>query len=264
MVARFAGTSMPIQLFASAVATAILFVVLPAIALRMGHVQARTSLRMGAPPLWSWLAVPLLGISLWPLALELYRFGSLLGLASLTEAHLEFAERLIREFQQLPGWLLVLAIGVTPGVCEELFFRGFLFSALQRQLPSWGTLVVTSLLFGLFHLVTPSMLATERLLPTTFLGFVLGWVSLRTGSVLPGILIHSIHNSLLVLFSRQVGAVGWEAITSEVAQFSLPWLALAILGVLLGLLCVEVGRGLLRAAAPFGEGSEAGWVRHTR
>jgi sodium transport system permease protein len=264
VVAQFVDAAMSTRLVASAGATIALFALLPLIALRLGHTRAATALRVSPPRAWTWLAVPLLGVSLWPLALELYRLGSYLGLAALTEAHLAHAEQLVREFQQLPGWLLVLTIGVAPGVCEELFFRGFLFSALRQKLSSAGTLVVTSVLFGLFHLVTPSMLATERLIPTTFLGLVLGWVCLRSGSVLPGMLVHSVHNSLLVLFSQRIGAVGWEGLTRESAQFSFLWLGVATAGVLSGLLCVELGRGFLRSAVPFGEATDAGLVRDLR
>ena len=173
MIARFPDASMTSRLVASALATVFLFAVFPGLVLRLGRFRPATSLRLEIPRVWSWLAVPLLGISLWPLALELYRLGGTLGLATLSEAHLAYAEKLIAEFRAVPAWLLVLAIGVAPGVWEELFFRGFLFSALRRHLSAWVTLCVTSILFGLFHLVTPSMLATERLLPTTFLGFAL-------------------------------------------------------------------------------------------
>lgn len=264
IIAQFPETSMSLRLMATGIATVVLFAGLPLLAMRVGRCQVSTGLRLSRPHAVSWLAVPLLGVSLWPFALELFRFGSWLGLASVTEAHLEFAESLVREFQQIPGWLLVLALGVAPGFCEELFFRGFLFSGLRRHLRAGTTLVVTSVLFGLFHLVTPSMLATERLIPTTFLGFALGWVSLRTGSVLPGMLIHATHNSLLVLFSRQIGAVGWESITSEVAQFSLPWLGLAFLGVLLGLLCVEVGTGILRGRRSLTSQTDSEWASNLR
>ena len=37
-----------------------------------------------------------------------------------------------------------------------------------------------------------------RFFPSTFMGVVLGWVCLRSGSVLPGMLLHVCHNGLLI------------------------------------------------------------------
>ena len=52
----------------------------------------------------------------------------------------------------------------------------------------------SAVLFGVFH----EVLFSGRLLPSTFLGLVLGFVRLRSGSVLPGIVLHVLHNGLLL------------------------------------------------------------------
>jgi ABC-2 type transport system permease protein/sodium transport system permease protein len=38
----------------------------------------------------------------------------------------------------------------------------------------------------------------ERFFPTTFMGIVLGFVAVRTGSIWPGMLLHALHNGLLL------------------------------------------------------------------
>ena len=84
-------------------------------------------------------------------------------------------------------------------MCEEFFFRGYLLIALERSMSGTRAVLLSSILFGLFHLVAIEQLHFERLIPSTCLGLVLGWVCLRSGSVLPGMLLHAIHNSLLLV-----------------------------------------------------------------
>lgn len=85
---------------------------------------------------------------------------------------------------------LVLAICVVAPITEELAFRGFLWRQLQRVLPGWAVLLLTSLVFVGYHL---DPLQTPSLVPTALL---LGWVRLRTGSVLPAIAAHIANNAV--------------------------------------------------------------------
>jgi uncharacterized protein len=86
-------------------------------------------------------------------------------------------------------------------MCEETFFRGFLFGTLRKldirvgnvQLGPWVAAVVVGILFGLAH--TGSAIAQD-LVPLGFLGFVLCLVRWRTRSLYPGMALHSANNSL--------------------------------------------------------------------
>ena len=59
--------------------------------------------------------------------------------------------------------------------------------------------LVTAILFGISHGVL------QQSISATCMGVLLGWISLRTGSVLPTILIHVINNSLSVSIDRLLG-----------------------------------------------------------
>ncbi|HWE34102.1 MAG TPA: type II CAAX endopeptidase family protein [Solirubrobacteraceae bacterium] len=86
-------------------------------------------------------------------------------------------------------------------MCEEFFFRGFLFGVLRRwhievagrELGPWVAALITGLLFGLAH---AGSAAAEYLLPLAFLGFVLCLVRWRTGSLYPCMALHSANNAL--------------------------------------------------------------------
>lgn len=48
-----------------------------------------------------------------------------------------------------------IAMAVSSSVYEELLFRGVLFGAVEQWFGSWAALVVSSLVFGLTHLINP-------------------------------------------------------------------------------------------------------------
>jgi membrane protease YdiL (CAAX protease family) len=86
-------------------------------------------------------------------------------------------------------------------ICEETFFRGFLFGTLRqlplrvagRDLGPWLAAVIVGILFGLAHTGSAN---AEYLIPLGFLGFVLCLVRWRTRSLYPGMVLHSGNNSL--------------------------------------------------------------------
>lgn len=115
-----------------------------------------------------------------------------------------------RNFQELVTGILVIA--VTPAVCEELMHRGLLLSAYERR----GTkraLVITSLLFGIFHF------DITNLLGPIFLGLLIGYYVIRTNSIWAGIFAHFLNNTIAELhqyfFNDPLKARESFAITGE-------------------------------------------------
>jgi len=86
----------------------------------------------------------------------------------------------------------LVVLGVLPAVAEELAFRGFILSGLRRRFSPGTAVVFSSFLFALYHF------NVFQLIPAFVLGLVLGTLALRTGSVLPGMLFHLLHNGLLL------------------------------------------------------------------
>ena len=138
-------------------------------------------------------------MSLWPVLLRL-----LFAVSALNPAHERLLEQLGQNRQGVDG--VLLAALVVAALTEELFFRGFLFRALAGRCGAWVTIGVTALLFGLTHVFLGGALGLERLLPSTLLGLILGWVCWTTGSVLPGMVLHACHNTALVLFGETAWA----------------------------------------------------------
>jgi len=94
-------------------------------------------------------------------------------------------------------WLsLVLLMAVTPAICEELAFRGFIFGGLLRDRQPLRAILISAVVFGISHGVL------QQSISATVMGILLGWVSWRTNSVLPTMLIHVINNGLSVSLPR--------------------------------------------------------------
>ncbi len=90
-----------------------------------------------------------------------------------------------------PGQLLLFApfLCVLTPLAEECLFRGVLQSAAR---PAWA-LPISAICFGLAHG------ANAFALPLTLLGWVLGWVTQASRSLLPAIVIHGLFNLLTLL-----------------------------------------------------------------
>jgi CAAX protease family protein len=90
------------------------------------------------------------------------------------------------------GWSLFV-IGLCPAIFEELAFRGLLQGRLMALLGRNTGILVTAVAFALAHG------ATLGLPFHFFLGLYLGFLRERTGSLYPGMLLHLVYNSTLVV-----------------------------------------------------------------
>lgn len=91
--------------------------------------------------------------------------------------------------------LVLFAAAVLPAIAEEAMFRGFITTALQRYSPL-AALILSSLMFGLFHL-EPTQAAG-----TALLGIAFGLVRLYTGSIAACMLSHFGYNAGVILEAR--------------------------------------------------------------
>lgn len=238
MLGQLGGDSIERQLLLTSFSTFVAFMVLPWWAARAGNVPLGLAFPIRWRPVLALCGALLCGVSLWPFAHEIVVTLSQLGLATIEESQLELARQLIERFRQAPLPLVLLTIAVLPGICEEFCFRGYLYRALEPRLTAWQTILATGVIFGLFHLVAVDHLAIERLAPTTFLGLILGWIRSRTGSILPGMLLHVCHNGLVAFamyYEEQLTMRGWGVVADEHQHLPATWLAGATVVAAIGL-----------------------------
>lgn len=84
---------------------------------------------------------------------------------------------------------VLLVMAVLPGICEELLFRGFMVRFYEKY-GMKNAIVISALLFALFHM------DPIRFFPVLLLGLLLGYLTLRSGSIYNSMLSHGINNAL--------------------------------------------------------------------
>lgn len=234
-----AGMSINSKLYFNSFALIVTFGLVPLFAAWVSRCKLKTTYRLHPP---SWIAVIgaiIVGFGAWGIALESYVLADQLGIAGLKNEQIQRGLKTLELFKDSPPWLLVLTLALTPAIIEELCFRGFLFSSLSNSLSPGRLIVATSLLFGIFHVLTGNVLLLERFVPTTLLGLILGWIAYRTGSVWPGILMHFIHNALLEVvahYHKELEFLG-DGFDGQ-THLPLPWLVGASIVALVGLTLV--------------------------
>jgi membrane protease YdiL (CAAX protease family) len=156
----------------------------------------------------------------------------------------ELAARILALFAAVPLWAAWLLIAVLPAVCEEMFFRGWMLSAFAGGRPTprraAGAVVVQAACFAAFHLLP------ERMPQTFALGLLLGWMTLRSRSLLPAVLAHLAHNSVpLGLFM-----IASDADAARRATDATPSLPPGILAGAVGCLAVAIAVVWLATRGP--------------
>ena len=195
------GGTLEYRLFVASVISWLLIFGLPTLVSRYQRHDFRSVYltSTGRPAMWLLVlpAVVLLAGSLWMYSHELMIFSQQLGLATFTADQMKQAQAFAEKMPAVPLGLLLFSGAITPAICEEWFFRGFVMAALRR-FGMWSAVLGSAILFALMHVLTSNVLSLERLLPSLFMGVVLGLIAWRTGSLWPGVLLHACHNGFLL------------------------------------------------------------------
>jgi len=89
--------------------------------------------------------------------------------------------------------IFFFVVAISPGICEEVFFRGMVLSAYEKQFDAkWG-IILTALLFGLFHF------NLQNLMGPIVLGIVFGYLVIITDSIWASVIAHTVNNGLSVI-----------------------------------------------------------------
>jgi membrane protease YdiL (CAAX protease family) len=103
-------------------------------------------------------------------------------------------QRVVQDLGADNGPVLLVAAGlvviVVAPVCEELFFRGFLFRVLRLRMPFWVAAGIDGILFGAIHGISAITIIL------VVLGVILCWVYESSGTLYAPIAIHVLNNTL--------------------------------------------------------------------
>ncbi len=97
-----------------------------------------------------------------------------------------------------PALLAAAVIGAP--LAEELMFRGYLQSSLERTwMGFWGAAILLSLVWGLYH---PYAWPQQLLIFGN--GLLLSMLRRKTGSIVPGMIVHGMINLIIMLIDMKV------------------------------------------------------------
>jgi membrane protease YdiL (CAAX protease family) len=157
-----------------------------------------------------------------PLILAGFGFSIVLTAAGTLIPMPEFFEELFLSLMRGNRFFVLLTVCLVAPIMEELFFRGFVFREFLKRYSMRKAMIASSLVFALFHL-NPWQAITA--LP---IGLLNAWLVLRTGSVVPGILVHVATNTTSVFLLFALGALFGFSEEELIEQEHVPWQILLV------------------------------------
>jgi len=109
--------------------------------------------------------------------------------------------------QHTPLAVELLVLALVPAFCEEILVRGAIARGLAGRFGPVAAVVLSSAYFAVLHL------SLARALPTLVLGGFLSVIVLRTGSLVPAMLIHALNNGAALLLTDSSMAPVVEALS---------------------------------------------------
>ena len=92
-----------------------------------------------------------------------------------------------------PIWSAFFLICLCPGVFEEIAFRGFIMSSLEKVGSRREALVIQAAMFSILHML-PAIFISHFIM-----GLLLGVIRQRSRSLYPGMLFHAAWNTIVLL-----------------------------------------------------------------
>ena len=135
---------------------------------------------------------PVVGMSVLIAASQAFVLFSAL---SLLDVDLQFqGEELERRQRLVSGIAGILNACIFAPIGEEICFRGIILGGLLKtRCRPWLAILISALLFALLHGLGANFVTAM------LFGILVGWLYWRTGSIIPGLIIHVTNNSLTAI-----------------------------------------------------------------
>ncbi len=190
---RIVTTELKTPILISLVLSEFLFMLLPAlwIVKKWHTTQVRKYIRLRLCSLKEILLAVLITISLLPFCY--YLSFLILDQFKLPEIFRDMGPRLFSAQSFSQFILLTLAIAVTPAICEEIFFRGYVQRTMERTLGA-KSIIITGIIFGLVHMQPLSLITLS------ILGILFSFFYAKSKSLFPSASAHFTNNFIALLF----------------------------------------------------------------
>lgn len=128
-------------------------------------------------------------------------------------------------------------LALTPAICEEILFRGFVQRQAERRLGAWGGILFSGIIFGFYHL------RLTQAIPLSLLGIFMAWLTWRTRSLWPAIIVHLLNNTFAAVLGKMASKEGSNI---DVESFEFPILITALSALVLAAMVTLIHRIAVR------------------
>ncbi|MEO2016069.1 MAG: ABC transporter permease subunit/CPBP intramembrane protease [Fuerstiella sp.] len=189
----------------------------------------RATFRLRMPSLNSMLMGVGLAVLAHPLSIELSTFMVQSGI--LPPPPMEGLKRIndLLQSSDLSPWLIITVFAVTPAICEEIAFRGFILSGLARGGRLKIAVIVSSLMFGIIHMIP------QQAFNAALLGLLLGLLAVHSRSLFPAMAFHLCNNAIATFHAKNSFGIEADGVffskEDGMLRYEMPVLILCSLGV---------------------------------
>lgn len=172
--------------------------------LKVKNLSFKKSLRLNPIKLKDSIRIILITIFSYPIAVffQVIFIGLLDSFVDLTPNSVPIP---INSSQFIIGFLVM---AITPGICEEIMFRGVLLNEYKRM-GSRRSILLTSFLFAIMHMTLANFIGTF------FLGIIFGVMVYKTDSIYSSIIGHITNNTIALSLGYFLTGLNLEIISLE-------------------------------------------------
>lgn len=110
-----------------------------------------------------------------------------------------------------------IIVSLTPGFCEEFFFRGMLMTEYEKRMGKFAAALLTAILFGLFHFNFMNLFGPMAL------GLIFAYTVQVTDSIWAGMLGHAVNNGFAVIMLYVTAGARDQDMSAQLAQVGAYW-----------------------------------------
>ncbi len=114
------------------------------------------------------------------------------------------------------GWTILSVIICAP-ILEEILFRGLILESCRERFGGALAVLISSLLFGLIHGIP------VQIVNAFVVGLILGYIYIRTGSLITTIILHAINNAIAYVSMAYFGADADKTLRELIPDNKLYW-----------------------------------------
>lgn len=225
------------EIYTGLLVTEYLIILLPILAyLRHNDYSIKDALRLNKTNLKQVLLTIFIVIFSYPVAV----FFNFIGLALLSKFSPIRANPIPIPSNPREYLIGFLIIALTPGICEEIMFRGFIMSSYSR-FGKKKAIIYSAILFGIFHF------NVQNLLGPIYLGLLFGIIAYKTDSIYPTIIGHTVNNTIALTIgyfatrAEQVMELAGEPmILPEVDEMIMAFFGLGLLALIFGFISFKL------------------------